>query len=470
MSCIAGPITRRDVLGREAAPSHLLLIVAATAFLVGLAIRLWIYTTGPGEINSDEAVMGLMARHLWNGEWSTFFWGQAYGGIVEVVLLSPVVALLGATDAALQVVPFLQSVIATALVFLVGRRVLGLPGAITAAALFWSFPPASVWWQTRQGLLYLPIVIVGLSLVLIALRIEENPERRWAWLVFGFAAGLGWWISPQILYFLMPVTAWLMLKRVLPHGYSILGLVAGFVIGAGPWIVTNIAQGWPSLSIPPVSGTPADRLWAFSSGGLPMALGLRIPFTERWILPPLGQLLFIGGIAALAVVLTRRRSSISIHHYVLLAFPVLFALIPAAPYVGSGRYFFFLAPSIALSLASLPWNDLGRALVIGVASLLTMFGFYQIRSLPVAFVPDLDPLVAALDENDIEHVVGGYWLAYKLSWETEERIIADAPALSRYRPYADRVKAADSVAFVYNLYETTQKANAEALRQTLNAW
>jgi hypothetical protein len=286
----------------------------------------------------------------------------------------------------------------------------------------------------------------------------------------GLAAGLGWWVSPQILYFLLPVAVWLLLRRIFPRVWSAFLFIAGFALGAAPWIVTNVLEAFPSLDIPPVAATPTDRLVAMASGGLPMALGLRIPFTEDWLLPPLGQVLYIVGIAALVVVLVRRRSPLAIHHLLLLAFPVLFVVIPAAPYVGSGRYFFFLAPAIALCLASLPSSDLGRISLIGVTAVLTTMGFYAMRNLPVAFVPDLSPVVAALEENEVGHVVSGYWLAYKLGWETEEKIIADPPLLSRYDPYADGIRDADNVAFVYNLYEPAQKASAGALRRTLDAW
>ena len=76
-----------------------------------------------GEVNADEALVGLMALHLLDGEWSTFFWGQSYGGTIDVILLAPVVARLGATRVALQVISMLQSIVATILVWSVARRI-----------------------------------------------------------------------------------------------------------------------------------------------------------------------------------------------------------------------------------------------------------------------------------------------------------------------------------------------------------
>jgi hypothetical protein len=424
---------------------------------------------GLGEVNADEALVGLMAMHLLEGEWSTFFWGQAYGGTIDVILLAPVVAVLGSTHTALQVVPFLQSIAATILMWAVGRRMLGPRGGLMAAALFWSFPAAFVWWQTRQSLLYLPIVVLGLIVVLCAQRIADRPAPRSNWLILGLAAGIGWWTSPQILYFLLPAALWLLSRRpesVLRSGWVVM---PAFVLGAGPWVVTNVADGWLSLTdIPAVTDGPADRLEALVTGGLPMALGLKTPFVEEWIAPILGPALYLGALGALVIAMTVRRPPQAIHLWLLLAFPVLFTVIPAAAYVGSGRYFFFLAPPLAISLASLPRGDSGRIILIAVTTALTAVGLYQMRNLPITFVPDVDPLVEVLDQQEVDHVVAGFWLAYKLTWETGEEVIASPVGVNRYPPYTDEIFQAESVAYVYNLYEQSQKESVEAMRATLD--
>src|SRR3546814_17245096 len=51
--------------------------------------------------DSDEAIVGLMARSFLEGEWRAFYWGQHYGGTLETAL----VALAGASTTALKLVP-----------------------------------------------------------------------------------------------------------------------------------------------------------------------------------------------------------------------------------------------------------------------------------------------------------------------------------------------------------------------------
>ena len=45
--------------------------------------------------DSDEAIVGLMARHVLDGELTTFFWRQAYGGSQEAILTAPLFWVVG---------------------------------------------------------------------------------------------------------------------------------------------------------------------------------------------------------------------------------------------------------------------------------------------------------------------------------------------------------------------------------------
>lgn len=51
---------------------------------LAVAARLPFLVTGKIPFDSDEAVEGLMARHVLNGELPAFFWGQAFKGVPEV--------------------------------------------------------------------------------------------------------------------------------------------------------------------------------------------------------------------------------------------------------------------------------------------------------------------------------------------------------------------------------------------------
>ncbi|MGA1571438.1 MAG: hypothetical protein ACO38E_05825, partial [Ilumatobacteraceae bacterium] len=113
-------------------------LLTATAAIVGVVNR-WLFHTGSaGRIHADEAVAGLMARDLLSGDWSTFFWGQQYGGTAELIFLAPAVAIFGSS--ALAILPLVESIVLTGLVFAYCRNFLSQQDALLTASLVWAAP------------------------------------------------------------------------------------------------------------------------------------------------------------------------------------------------------------------------------------------------------------------------------------------------------------------------------------------
>src|SRR5690349_18874843 len=67
--------------------------------LATVLARLPFLLRGERFFTSDEAVEGLMARHVLRGEFPAFLWGQSYKGVPEVYLTSAVFGLMPATAA-----------------------------------------------------------------------------------------------------------------------------------------------------------------------------------------------------------------------------------------------------------------------------------------------------------------------------------------------------------------------------------
>ena len=101
------------------------LVLVFLAGGVGIAVRIAVHLSVLGDTNSDESVLGLMARHALHGQFTTFLWGTAYGGSQEALLAAPIFAIFGSSVAALRVVPLVLDLIAVVLVWRVGRRTIG---------------------------------------------------------------------------------------------------------------------------------------------------------------------------------------------------------------------------------------------------------------------------------------------------------------------------------------------------------
>ncbi|HLB03952.1 MAG TPA: glycosyltransferase family 39 protein, partial [Gaiellaceae bacterium] len=171
------------------------LVVFAVA--AGVGLRIWILVSSPGTVDGDEGVWGLMIRHVLDGEWPAFYWGQAYGGTQEVFLSAPVVALFGLSPITIRIAPIGLWAVASVLVWRVGRRTIGEPQARLAAGLFWLWPTYFLWKSTRAHGFYGSTLVLGLVVLLLVLRLRERPSRR-DLVLLGLALGCGWWASPQI--------------------------------------------------------------------------------------------------------------------------------------------------------------------------------------------------------------------------------------------------------------------------------
>src|SRR5215471_11674832 len=106
----------------------------AGLLLVGLALRLAIVASPLGEIDGDEAVVGLMARHIaFLGERPVFYWGQPYLGSLEAFTAAPLFRVFDSSTFLLKLVPTAYSLGFLVLSALVARQLFGLgPGLATA--------------------------------------------------------------------------------------------------------------------------------------------------------------------------------------------------------------------------------------------------------------------------------------------------------------------------------------------------
>ena len=431
-------------------------ILVAAGIAAGIGIRIWIcLTPALGALDSDEAVPGLMARHFLHGDLSTFYWGQNYGGTVEIALLALAFLVGGANVAMLRLVPIALYAVAALLVWRIGRRTIGEPSASVAALLVWLWPAYFVWRSTREYGYYGVLLICGLAVVLFALRLKERPNAPDA-VALGAALGLGWWSSPQIALVAVPVLAWLVWRRGPVVRY--LPAVAGAAVVAGlPWVVANVRNGWVSLDVSPESdaaGTYGDRLTRLVTDGLPNAVGLRALVTREWLLSPtLGHIAFWLLLAALVAVLVWRRRSLAVVAVVLASFPFAYALSGYTAYPDEPRYLGLIAPLLALLAGALLPDLRIAAVALVAATTLSVVGLEKLRDIggfAYGSAPtSVAPVIRVLDRRHLTRARADYWIAFRVIFVTHERIIVAPTTTSRHRRYDELVARSDRVAHVF---------------------
>lgn len=445
---------------RVTRPEAALLVAAA---LAGIALRFWVMHLPLRVLDSDEAVVGLMARHLVHGrEFPVMYWGQGYGGTIEPMVSAALFAVFGSSVLALKATSLILSAVATLLLVPVGTRLVGARAARLGAAAFWVSTANYIVWSTKARGFYWALMILGLLVVLVATRLADHPERRRDWVALGLLAGLGWWTNPQIVYFLVPTILWLVWRL---RGDALRGVVAvpAFLVGATPWLVWNLQHGWLSLkpASQPVPFSPPKNLWRFFVEGVPVSIGF--VSTRGWVFPALKGLYIAVMVAAVVGAVRSGRRYLYVLA-VLATYPFLFAMFPQSWAVGEGRYILFFAPFLWLLIATAARRLPIAAAGLGAVVALTVYGMTVLDATVVQLAPDVPipertaPLIRDLERHHDTRVWANYWVAYRISFESGERIIATPlpGEQTRYQPFAEQVSASPQPTRVFVLGSFTE--------------
>jgi hypothetical protein len=283
-------------------------------------------------------------------------------------------------------------------------------------------------------LFYQPTVTCGLVLGLLAPRLRT--DRRAA---VGAAAALlvGLWCSPNIVYFALPaavvalpgaVAWWAARPRVARVLVAAAALVAGAAVTDAVW--ARVLTGRPGTF--PVIGSYATRLWWFAAEGFPSALGFGELLTHRWIAGVAGVAAYVAVVAFLAWRWSGDGAGWTWDRVGLAAFPFLFALLPFGPDQPNLRYLFFVVPFVAVSLGRAAPGRWAGPVTVGLAVAVTAVGLARLTAVSAAAPPgaqkvgqvgDLGPALVALDRRGIRAVYADYWVAYRLTWQSGDRIV-----------------------------------------------
>jgi 4-amino-4-deoxy-L-arabinose transferase-like glycosyltransferase len=434
-----------------------------------------------------------MAREILHGHLFTFYWGQNYGG-GEPYVVAALFAVAGQSRLTLGLAPVLLDAIAALLVWRIGRRLFDSRVGVIAALVFWVWPEVYLYLSTVEyGFRYLTLVC-GLAVFLFALRLTQQPRPRLGdWAALGLFLGVGWWSSPEIVYYAVPALLWLVYcagrRGVRPRLAGVALFVATAALGALPWLVANVGRGYPSLQPARLAHdtTWVGRLGTFFGHVAPLVFGVRLRGSGDWLFgPAFGVTLYclfaVFVLTWVVVLVLRRRAGLLVVFVVL--FPLAYAYSPFSRYWNDGRYAVYLAPAIALLVASAlvavarVSSRLARAApAIGLIAALAMTAGAAARLAP--YVPLvgagsarsgwetwttdpsqwLRPLITALERSHVQGAYAGYWVAYALTFEARGGVVAADPGIDRYPPYLAAVTHSRRQAWVFPRLSTLNALN-----------
>lgn len=469
--------------------------------------------------NADEAVVGLMARHILQGERPIFFYGQAYMGSLDAYLVAGLFAVLGQSVLAIRVTQVILYVGIIITTIGIARMVFRSDVSAWTAAFLLAVPAVNTTLYSTASLGgYGEALLIGNLIVWSGFRsLKKLMVGEWLQLgesfLMGILIGLGLWANGLTLIYSVPVTVaglYLVVTKTRPTwkqiGFALGALGLGFGLGSLPWWVYAAQNGLTAL-IAELTGKAVaveTQSWLATIGqhafnllvfGLTALLGFRPPWEVRWLALPLIPVVL--GFWAVVVYFWVRKA---VRGEVAWALRI-FAGITACLVCGflftpfgvdpSGRYFLPLAVLFSL-VAGYFISTLSRKVWrIGLVGLVMVFQGWGTLSCAVQNPPGLTTQFNAITVVDTRyqadlirflmsnHELRGYtnyWVAYPLAFLTDETIIF-SPRLpyhstlsyterdDRYPVYTRLVEDHSTTAFI----TTHNPALDQALRRAFSS-
>jgi hypothetical protein len=419
----------------------LLLIILVLGFL----LRFYLIQQNGFVIDSDEAIVGLMAKHLLEGaSFPIFYYGQDYMGSLEAIVTSLVFRFFGQSNLSLKATPLIFSVIHIYLVYLITRNFISERFSLLAAAFCAFAPNALVLWsgKTRGG--FIELVVLGSLCFLLSFKVLDR--KKWALIPLTFFLGLGWWTNNQIVFYIIPMGVFCGYSLFRTESFlSFLKLsvasVLAFILGSSPFWYANILlePKWATFKV--LFGGTGDvdtirNFKGFFLEALPILLGARKFWTETDFF--LGASLLAYLLFAISLFLFYRNKS---KNNLVLSFLVTVAFVFCFSKFGwlskAPRYLlplYSVVPVIYAVGASEIFKRYGKNLSVffSVCILsLQVFPVFttngMIEGMPIVFQGqrvqrDHRPLYDWLEQQGYSFIDTNYWIGYRVAFETNERV------------------------------------------------
>ncbi len=481
--------------------------------------------------NADEAVVALMARHILQGKFPIFFYGQAYMGSLDAWLIAGGFLIFGQqvwVIRCVQMLIYLGVIVTTALI---AKAISGNGRVGVIAAWLMAIPTINVTLYTTASLGgYGEALLIGNLILLVTLRIASMKLNHsfWNWLFLGFLCGLGFWAFGYSLAFAIPSIIWLVWRGIESFkprlferstGFQIVqngaGLVIGSMIGSAPLLFYATSHGlnglFSELRGSAISGVEhlsylaqvAQHLWSLLVLGSTVIFGIRPPWEVRWLVLPLLPFALVFWLGTLCFGINTAVKDrqfkpgwlllLGVVTCVLLGF--VMTSFGADP---SGRYFVVLMTPLAIMAAEMTtWLEekIGRR-GLGLVGLILIYNgiatiqcasqyppgittqFYKISQIDHRYD---QALIQFLENHGEQTGYTNYWVSYHLAFLSEEKLIF-VPRLpyhadfryterdDRYQPYDQIVEQADRSAYITSNHPALDQYLRDAFSGMNVAW
>jgi hypothetical protein len=466
---------------------YIIILILAMAF----CFRLYFVLVHSNFMHGDESVHGLMAKHIiTRGNLPIFSYGENLTGMLNLypVLLS--YAIFGISNISFKLVPITISLVFVFLIFLFGKKISNYRTGLVAM-LFAAFcPPFLNMWNVNACSEYIITITLGTLILILGSDIvfDKRLKPNIAYFLLGLTGGIGFWTDPLIISYILTVFLVIFItdkgiffKRVFVF------FIFGFLIGNAPMIIFNCsytirlvggldeAKNWVSYTtIFEEANTPIfsilislpGKLWEIITVSIPIMVGGSVWELEKTVIRRAISVVLMTAfwLSVISIfykrirdfVLNRKelkRIDLLIIHFLLTI--MIFSLSRFGHLTKEPRYLLplFTAMPIFQSIFLCEIKFKNNIIFTGIIALLLLLNIYG----NIFFSRSVDPdhslwpydkkLIEYLVENKIETPAADDWLAYQITFATNEKIIGIPFKLYRFSIYKERFYSFDNISY-----------------------
>jgi hypothetical protein len=234
----------------------------------------------------------------------------------------------------------------------------------------------------------------------------------------------------------------------------------GFLLGYAPALAGRVLADGP--------GAPMARMdfaglrsasWPFVSTVLPIVFGFKSPNTQRLAVPAWSALIVVAAIAISYFKLAGRTQTSTFgrtFHVFLITTPLVFII--SGAYIDEQSYRYLMPLHAALPVVYAVGIDgaVRSNRIAGIALLTSLLALFVLQQ--ASWYRQLEPdgdtpaIVSCLEQSGVRAAYADYWLSYKLTFLTGERVIVvPNNGVDRYPPYTALVRAQPSAPTIRRL-------------------
>jgi len=419
--------------------------------------------------DSDQAIVGLMGKHILDGALPWLYYGDSYGGILEPLLASWSFLFFGTSRWSLHLIPLIFSIFFIVSIYQLGRelfdRKVGLLSMLLAAIPSFSM---GLYSSLAYGG-YIEILWLGNLILLITHRLAVQKETvSFIPLFFlGLLWGIAWWTYPiSVIYLISSFCFLLYFRMELIRKGKVLTAACGFFLGSIPFWIWNSMHSFPFLNFTQSQENPdfSYRIIRFFHQFLDF-FKTGIKEDNSYITCTITVLFVISLLVLLAAPKWFRGKFPASKGPALL---MLFFLSFCFCYIGSrfseqnaSRYLLPLYSLIPITLALFCFalKTIHTAVYVGMVSVLLMINIYHqvtlnryLTNQSIRYQKQLQVeqiLADFLRKKNLSFVYAPeYWSAARLTFDNQENPVFCQPFKGRYPLYALLADAAPKTAFV----------------------